>query len=427
MIPARYIAAHAHAVFSDDARIARWWRISRDYAFDSIETSAFTPEKAAALYDEYDNACIPTAAEVDSREHVTGHDVVAFLSLIEEKMSPQAARHLHYGLTSSDIVDNAHFEALSLHAGLLSGEVGNLLSAIAMHASKHTPRAGRTHGQVADVTAFDHQLDVHFDTIHRIDTHLWKIRDTRILKSPGPTGYSPFRRFSAHNLAVEREADVVRSTQILPRDYQLLWACAYLRLACELENLALLVRAGSRSEIGELAEGAVTRRVGSSSMPFKRNPIDSEKVCGLARVARGYFTAISEGVALWDDRDLSNSSLERIVVPDLAATVEHMTVVMANVMRELAVSPAQMKRHAQDEVTSANVLQTLAQKHFQMGPVQAGKFMREHVDFRRTFPINVAKIAESLGVSEKSVKEWWREGQRIWQENLLGEDVSDGE
>lgn len=417
MIPDRYSANHARAMFSDEAKILRWWQVTRDYALAAVERAPLVD--AAAITKEYEDLSPPSHAAVVTREHMTGHDVVAFLSLIEQDLSPQAARFLHYGLTSSDIVDNAHFETLRVHAALLAGELRVLRKQI-IHKTVEAeyPRAGRTHGQIADVTSLDHQFEFHEEVLLQIENSLNEYAEANIIKSPGPTGNSPLRGFDAHNLAVHQDAGIVSSTQVIHRDHQLRWAVIYMRLACALENLALLVRAGSHSGVGELGEGDVMRRVGSSSIPHKRNPIDSEKVCGLARVARGYVASIAEGVALWDDRDLSNSSLERIVVPDLAATVEHMTVVMAHVIENLAINAGKMLNTASQDRTMSNLLQSGLQKHFNIGPVQAGRLMREYIDFSRTFYIDTVGLCKELDATGDQLAAWHNEAKHVWEGQL---------
>jgi adenylosuccinate lyase len=167
----------------------------------------------------------------------------------------------------------------------------------------------------------------------------------------------------------------VPSTQIVPRDYLIEWAMLYQRIALASESLALFIRCGARSEIGEFFEDV--DRVGSSAMPGKRNPIDSEKVCGLARVSRGHLLTLMESYALWEDRDLSNSSAERIAVPGMAATVEHMTNTMLKVVRVLGINHTKVAQNAQDSRTRTNYNQSYIQRSEKVGPLEAALIWNE--------------------------------------------------
>jgi adenylosuccinate lyase len=320
----------------------------------------------------------PTPEAVRTREGETQHDVVAFLSLMQDKMPEPWHRYLHYAMTSSDLVENAHFWMLRTHLSQLTVKWSHLYHAT--HASipfnkeaeepKAVPRPGRTHGQLAEVTSWNHQMVSWSYGAYSILVDAHKLNPTLLAtKSIGPTGCSSLRQ--------DQFPYVVPSTQVIPRDFQLAWASIYLRLACQMENLALLVRNGSRSEVGEIREGRLSTQVGSSAMPHKRNPIKSEKVCGLARVARGLFATIAESTgALWDDRDISNSSVERVAVPDLAHTVEHMIDTMLEVMLKIEIDEDRMVLNAKNPECWTGVVQSLIQKHTGIGPVKAGDVVR---------------------------------------------------
>lgn len=197
------------------------------------------------------------------------------------------------------------------------------------------------------------------------------------MKSVGPVGNSTIRESLEGDYLFE-----VPSFQIIPRDFLTGWASDYLRLASFLEGLANFVRLGSRSEINELREGKTGTRQGSSAMPGKENPIDSEKVVGLARIARGYHLALSEvSGSLWEERDLSNSSTERIAVPGLAATVEHMLETMLNVVVHLQINVSNMNRNARDPRCVTNLLQTQEQSKG-LDPIAASKKVKEENERR---------------------------------------------
>lgn len=372
----RYPAPNANVAFSEETKLQHWRTITDHYAVASMEELGDDTE---ALTDQLVAIPTPTPAQVRTREKQTGHDVVAFLSVYTQDMPDTLKRHIHRGLTSSDLVDYGHFYAMHTHAcdmGLLMEDLMALLESFGM---QNTVRVGRTHGQIAAPTSLAHQFRVWSYALSWVTDDMHEIRRKPLIKSPGPTG-NPMSTITRHK-KVEKTIGgyIVPSTQIIPRTYQLEWAAVYLRLVTVLENLALLVRLGSRSEVDELREGAAMTRVGSSSMPHKRNPIDSEKVCGLARVARGYFSTIAESVAFWEDRDLTNSSVERIVIPDFAATVEHMLVTMINVLNNLQVTPN--RALLMKSATWTALAQSLLQEHACLGPIEASEVVRS-LDFR---------------------------------------------
>lgn len=401
----RYPAPAAQRIFGDEERLDRWTRVSIDYAAARVMTLPLPAHERKDLLDEIYALSPPTPEAVRTREGMYGHDVVAFLSLIEDNLD-KAKPHLHRGLTSSDIVDNAHFRGLRTHADQLERLTLALAHKTMRWGNAETYRAGRTHGQIAATTSWNHQMKVYHGLLIRLCQALGKYSVNGIIKSGGPTGYGLLNYDPAPNMVSKRHmgSRVVPSTQVIPRDYQVEWAALYVRLAGVLENLALLVRLGARAEVAEVREGA--ERVGSSAMPHKRNPIDSEKVCGLARVARGYFATIAEGSALWEDRDLTNSSMERIVVPDLAAVVEHMVLTMSTVIGNLEIDSGQMMESAHSRQARSAIAQMKMQDEFGVGPVRAGTLLREYVDFSAGTYSGIA-LADILGVPVEAIDRWW--------------------
>jgi adenylosuccinate lyase len=400
---ARYSAPIANVCFSDQFKIRNWRHITDNYASASMEELG---EKT--MIGELSAYKTPTPEAVRTREAETGHDVVAFLSVYTQDMPDNLKRHIHRGLTSSDLVDWAHFYALRFHAAEMLRSIDDLRGAVAKFDMVETARIGRSHGQAAAPTTLSHQLRVYTDLLVDIANDLHKFQREPIMKSPGPTGKDvatlPRR---AHAVSKLLGAEIVRSTQIIPRDYQIRWAALYLRLAGICENLAMLVRLGARSEVGELREGLSSSRVGSSTMPHKHNPIDSEKICGLARVVRGYFSTIAENNVFWEERDISNSSVERITVPDFAATMEHMMFTTVNVISNLQ-QTVNHERLCQSSTWTA-LAQTLVQEYAVLGPVEAGGVVREwkvapesHVNTLRQVGYNWMKD----NTDEDATKRW---------------------
>jgi adenylosuccinate lyase len=365
----RYPARHAQRIWHPDATITLWAEITQRYAIESL--GGATDETGHPWADRLYSFKIPSSSVVDAAERMVGHEVVAFLDRYMLDMPPEIRRHIHVGLTSSDLVDYALFEQMREHARYMTRWVRAINATLIQSGADTGIRAGRTHGQLAAPTSWSHQMLVIHQVLDALAYELNDYANDRILKTPGPTGTSE-RKINLRS----RERWVI-STQVIPRDFVLRWAALYLRLSCQLENLALQVRLASRSEVREVREGRADERVGSSSMPTKRNPIDSEKICGLARVVRGQFMALSEGVALWEDRDLTNSSLERITIPDMAATVEYMLDTMHYVMQYLVFDESRMHSTAALAQVHTAAAQSLLQTTVGMDPVEAGDLIRE--------------------------------------------------
>lgn len=361
MIHPRYPAPTAEKVWAPEARAHRMRKICDYYA-----TSAFQ-EKLLGKdlhYPEFSSFGPVSVAQWEKAEQETGHEIVGFLAAYLERLPGFTHKYVHYGLTSSDLVEYDLHVATNHHALSLSVDVQALNMAV-VRLGEDFPvyRAGRTHGQTAELTTLRHQMQVYSNVLKRLRQSLLGIASP--VKSPGPTGYSELREANGS----------VPSTQVVPRDYLLEWACVYLRVANLMDSLATFIRLGCRSEIGEFREGA--ERVGSSAMPGKNNPIASEKVCGLARVARGHFLALAEVSNLWEDRDLSNSSTERISVPGLAATAEHMVLTMTDVIENLVVDGARIEQNARDPRTRTNAGQNWIQKKRGVGPLEASRIARQ--------------------------------------------------
>lgn len=370
----RYPAPIAEQIWSPEARAARMREISDRYAIDAINKGLLNgPLPGAAqkvLRDHFTDAGPVSLSWWKTSEEKYGHEIVGFLSAYLDRLPDEVHPWVHLGLTSSDLVEYDLHEAIQEHRSRLNDETVEALEAeLSSYAGVYfeTLRAGRTHGQTAEVTTLGHQFRVFGGSLARLRQS--GSGDWHTTKSPGPVGNSSLR---------DRPTRSITSTQIIPRDILLGWANDYLRLSNFLESLAMFIRLGSRSEIGEFREGRANQRQGSSAMPGKRNPIDCEKVCGLARIARGYHLALSEiQGSLWEDRDLSNSSTERIAVPGLAATVEHMADTMLQVILDLEIDTTQIGKNAQHPATRANARQNEIQKQYGVGPIRASEIARE--------------------------------------------------
>lgn len=403
----RYPAPSAEALFNDTAKMESWRTITDLFLTHHVRREFAEGNAAKDLLEAIARTATPSASAVREKERETGHDVVAFLALYEALLPAQVRPYLHYGLTSSDVVDPAHFNMLAKHAGAMLHLLQRLKGELSRWSGSRIPRLARTHGQIADVTTWQHQVYVIRETVDQIARDLtgWVSRYQRILKTPGPSGNTPVLRNTGLRGNLEGWT-FEAGTQVIPRDAQLQWASIYVRMAAQADVIATLVRSGARQEIGELAEGV--RRVGSSSMPTKRNPIQSERISGMARVARGHWVAIAESVALWDDRDISNSVVERTAVPDLAATVEFMMIQAADVLKHLEVNKERMRDNLEaSHDSAAHYMQAAMQKYLQVGPVEASDIVRRVfnpaaglVDAKKLLALGYAKEDVGLVLNE---------------------------
>lgn len=367
----RYPAPHAEQIWSDEARAHRMREISDVYAAAAARRGlllSLAGDVAPALGVAPD----VSVGAWKIHEAQTGHEIVGFLQAYLNRLPRSVHPFVHYGLTSSDLVEYDLHLAIDEHARAMEGRITELAGTLARLIEKysHLSRAGRTHGQTAEMTNLGHQFRVFHDTLLRHRDDLDILLAEAPVKSPGPTGISDEVEYPG-------AGQVVASTQILPRDFLFRWAAAYLNLSNTLETMAMFVRLGSRSEIGELREGSTKDRQGSSAMPGKANPIESEKVCGLARVSRGHFLALSEVSALWEDRDLSNSSTERLAVPGLAANVEHMVSSVTRIFEGLVINEDRIRENASDPRCQMNARQREIQRTRLVGPIEASRLVTE--------------------------------------------------
>jgi adenylosuccinate lyase len=316
----RYAPGDLAALFSDEARFAAMLEVEL-LTLEALEHAGIVPDGSAVLLRK---AAPPIDAEfvaqVDAREAITRHDTAAFVDVVQERMHLPEAAWIHFGLTSSDVVDTALSLQLVRALEVLCSDARALVAALAQRARAtiDVPVAGRTHGMFAEPTTFGAKFALLCLQADRDRVRLERARDgIAVGKVSGAVG-----TFSA--LEPEIEAEVctalglrpVPATQVLARDRhaEVLYACA--STAATIEAFATEVRLLSRNDVGEMAEPFAEGQKGSSSMPHKRNPVNAERMCGLARVVRGYLVPGLEDVALWHERDISHSSVERIVLPD---------------------------------------------------------------------------------------------------------------
>jgi adenylosuccinate lyase len=345
----RYALPEMANLFADAARMQRWVDIEL-LATDAQERLGVVPTGTAA-------ACRAGAPVVDlgfvaavaDRETVTNHDVAAFVDVLQQHIGMPAAAYIHHGLTSTDVVDTAWCWALRDASNLIIDELEKLIDVATDLAREHrtTLMIGRTHGIHAEPTTFGAKVALWVLQLRRDLARWFAARDAvSVCKLSGAVGtYSNIdpsvERFVGESLGLVP----VPATQVINRDRhaEFLWACA--SLGTTAESIAIELRHLQRTEVNEVREGFSRGQKGSSAMPHKRNPISAETITGLSRVLRGNLQAGLQDVALWHERDISHSSTERIVLPDSAMLAFYVTRRLRNLLANLEVDAAQMRRN----------------------------------------------------------------------------------
>jgi adenylosuccinate lyase len=306
---------------------------------------------------------------INEIEKTTDHDMIAFTTNLAENIG-EAARFVHYGLTSSDVVDTANALLLKESCEILLKKIGGLLAVLKRRAFefKDTPQIGRTHGIHAEPTSFGLVWALWYSEMQRNRKRLEDAREiVSVGKISGAVGafahLSPDVEERVCSRLGLKVADV--STQVIQRDRYAEYLCTLAIIASTLEKMALQVRHWQRTEVREAQEKFKTGQKGSSAMPHKRNPILSERICGMARTVRANSIVGLENVALWHERDISHSSAERIVLPDSSATLDYILSKTASLLDTLIVYPENMLKNlnlTRGLVFSGQLLLALTQK-----------------------------------------------------------------
>jgi len=306
---------------------------------------------------------------INEIEKTTDHDVIAFTTNLAEHIGP-ASRFVHYGLTSSDVVDTANALLLKESCELLLARIDPLLQVLKRRAHEYrdTPQIGRTHGIHAEPTSFGLVWALWFSEMKRDRERLKRALETvSVGKISGAVGAFAHLDPSVEERVCEKlglsAADV--STQVIQRDRYAEYLCTLAIIASTLEKIALQVRHWQRTEVREAQEAFKKGQKGSSAMPHKRNPILSERICGMARTVRANSIVGLENVALWHERDISHSSAERIVLPDSSATLDYMLAKTTSLLDTLIVFPENMLKNlnlTRGLVFSGQLLLALTQK-----------------------------------------------------------------
>ena len=345
MIP-RYSLPEIADLFTDEARFGAWLEVEV-LAVEAWARLGVVPAEHARLVRE--RAGFDVAA-VHEREKVTDHDVAAFVDVVQERVGPPAGAWVHHGLTSSDVVDTALALQVTRALDRILDAVVALDAAITRRAYefRDTPMVGRTHGIHAEPTTFGTKLALWALAVRRDVDRLRRARDViAVGKLSGAVGtYSNVDPFVEEYVCSRLGLRPVPATQVLARDRhgEVMYALA--SLGATIESFALEVRHLQRTEVREVEEPfREGEQKGSSAMPHKRNPVKCEQLCGLARVLRGNLQAALENVALWHERDISHSSVERVVLPDSLMLAYYMVVRFAAVVDGMRVYPERMMRN----------------------------------------------------------------------------------
>src|SRR5260221_13021436 len=342
MIP-RYSRPEMTRIWSPENRYRIWFEIEA-YACDAQAALGVIPESAARAVSERGKFEVERIDEIERETH---HDVIAFLTNLAEHVGPEA-RFVHQGMTSSDVLDTCLAMQLKQAADLLLADLDALLTVLRRRAFefKTTLCVGRSHGIHAEPTTFGLKLAGFYAEFQRARARLVAAqRDIATCAISGAVGtfanVSP--RIEAHmakKLGLQVETV---STQVIPRDRHAMFFATLAVIASSLERLATEIRHLQRTEIGEAEEYFSEGQKGSSAMPHKRNPVLSENLAGLARMVRSYAMPAMENVALWHERDISHSSVERFIGPDATITLDFALARAANLIEKLVVYPERMK------------------------------------------------------------------------------------
>ena len=347
---ARYTRPEMGRIFSDENRFARWLEVELASSEALAETGEVPAEAARALREHAGFS----VARIHEIERSVKHDVIAFTTAVAETMQAagqaSASRWLHYGMTSNDVVDTAQALVLKQASARLRHGTLALIDCLQRraHEFKHTVQIGRTHGVHAEPITFGLKLALWYDemtrNLARFDAAAEDLRVGKISGAVGAFGHiGPAAEEKICARLGLKPAAV--ASQVIARDRHAAWICALALITATLEKIALEVRHLQRTEVREAEEPFTEGQKGSSAMPHKRNPVTSEQICGLARVVRGNLNAAMENVALWHERDISHSSVERVILSDSAILTDYLLAKATWLVEGLRVYPDRMLRN----------------------------------------------------------------------------------
>jgi len=344
LIP-RYTRAPMGAVWSEESKFRAWLEVET-VTSEVLSEDGLVPAAAARAIRERGGFDLERMHAIESEVR---HDVIAFTTAVAEKVGPEA-RWLHFGLTSNDVVDTAQALQVKAASAILREDIDRLLGVLKARALefKNTPTVGRTHGMHAEPTTFGLKvLNWYAEMRRNRERFEAAAEQMRVGKLSGAVG--TFGHLSPHHeeRICERLGLVSApiATQVIQRDRHAYYVATLAVLTATLDKIATEVRHLQRTEVREVEEYFSPKQKGSSAMPHKRNPITAEQICGLARVVRANSQAALENVALWHERDISHSSVERIILPDSTILADYLLARTADLIEKLVVYPARMKKN----------------------------------------------------------------------------------
>ncbi len=419
---ARYTHPEMGGIWSEQRRYDAWLEVELAATDALAETGVVPREDAQTLHEK----AAFDIARIEEIEQVTQHDVIAFTTAVAEKVGP-AARWLHFGLTSSDVLDTGLALQMRAACDLLLTRIDALADAVRIRAQehKHTPMIGRTHGVHAELMTFGVKLALWYAEIGRARERIVRAREAvSVGKLSGAVGVFAHLDPGIEAAVCARLGLTAApvSSQVIQRDRHAELVTTLAILAASLEKFALEVRGLQKTEIGEVEEPFAKGQKGSSAMPHKRNPIACEQIVGLARLIRGNAMAALENVALWHERDISHSSVERVILPDSFIALDHMLRRFTRVVAGMVVYPDRMVenlKRSRGVVFSGSVLLELARRGVSREDAYAWvqrnamRSFNERVDFKpllladaditRVLPADVIEEAFDLGAQLRNV------------------------
>ena len=388
----RYTHPDMGRVWSEQRRFDTWLRVEVAAA-EAMAEAGIVPAEAACDIREKAGFDV---ARIDEIEQTTQHDLIAFTTAVAERVG-DSARWLHFGLTSSDVIDTALALQMREACQLVLAQIDGLAGAVRRRAEehRHTPMIGRTHGVHAEPMTFGLKLALWYAELRRGRARVGHACETvSVGKISGAVG-----TFAHLDPSIEARicaklglAPAPVSSQIVQRDRHAELMCALAIVAASLEKFALEVRGLQKTEIGEVEEPFGKQQKGSSAMPHKRNPVGCEQICGLARLVRANALAALENVALWHERDISHSSVERVILPDSFIALDHMLRRFTRIVDGMVVFPQRMRENldrSHGVVFSGQVLLELARRGvsrehaYEWVQRNAMRADRERCDFKR--------------------------------------------
>lgn len=350
---ARYSRPEMRSIWTDENKLRLWLQIEL-YASEALVQEGVVPSSDFAKIKEGCESWLADLPGLVARqrelEKTLNHDVIGFTTAVAERINDRASRWFHFGLTSSDVGDTAYAVQMVQSAELLLKDVGEVRAVVARRAREFqfTPCIGRSHGIHAEPTTFGLKLALMYDELGRAETRLRRAREVAAYgKISGAVGTSAHLSPRVENFVCERLGlrPAPLATQVVQRDIHAEFQTVLALVGASLERWAVEFRHLQRTEVLEAEEPFTRGQKGSSAMPHKRNPITWERLTGLARVLRGNAMAALENVALWHERDISHSSVERIIFPDSCTLLDYMFGLLQRLMAGLNVYPENMKRN----------------------------------------------------------------------------------